>query len=103
MNTNFETPDAVRHDSKNLADEARALLDATAQVADEKVTEARKRLTEALASAKEYAQDSYYRAEEKAKASARQADIAIRNHPYESIAMALGIGTVLGLLLSRRN
>ncbi len=93
MNSNFETPDALRHDSRTLADEARALLEATADVADEKVTEARKRLTTALASAKECARDTYQQVEEKALAGARQADSAIRSHPYESIALALGAGS----------
>ena len=102
MNNHFETPDALRHDSRTLANEAHALLEATAAVADERVTEARKRLTSALASAKECAKDSYDQAEEKAMAGARQADTAIRSHPYESIAVALGVGTLVGFLLSRR-
>lgn len=102
MNTNFETPEALRHDSRTLADEAHALLEATASVADEKVTEARKRLTTALASAKECAKESFHQVEEKAIAGARQADTVIRAHPYESIALALGVGTLFGILLSRR-
>ncbi|MBN9693838.1 MAG: DUF883 family protein [Verrucomicrobia bacterium] len=98
----YETPDALRHDSQTLADDAKALLDATAGVADEKVTEARRRLTEALESAKECAVDTYHRVEEQAVAKARQADQVIRRHPYESIAVAVGVGTLLGLLLARR-
>jgi ElaB/YqjD/DUF883 family membrane-anchored ribosome-binding protein len=100
--SNYETPDALRHDSKNLAADARALLEATAEVADEKVTEARKRLTVALESAKECAVDTFHEVEEKAMAKARQADGVIRSHPYESIAVAVGLGTILGLLLARR-
>ncbi len=102
MNTNFETPEALRHDSRSLADEAHGLLEATASVADEKVTEARKRLTTALESAKECAKDKYQQIEEQAKDGARQADRIIRTHPYESIAVALGVGTLFGILLSRR-
>lgn len=102
MNTNFETPEALRHDSQTLANEAHAMLEATASIADEKVSEARKRLTVALASVKECAKHSYHQVEEKAAAGARQADTVIRTHPYESVAVALGIGTLLGILLSRR-
>lgn len=100
--SNYETPDALRHDSQNLADDARALLEATAEVADEKVSEARRRLSVALESAKECAVDTFHQVEEKALAKARQADGVIRSHPYESIAVAVGFGTVLGLLLARR-
>jgi len=103
MNSNFETPDALRHDSKTLADEAHGLLEATANVAAEKVTAARKRLTEALASAKECAKDTYHQVEDKARAGARQADTVIRGHPYESIAVALGVGALLGMLIARRD
>ncbi len=102
MNTHFETPEALRHDTQTLVNEAHALLEATASVADEKVSEARKRLTVALASAKECAKHRYLQVEEKAVAGARQADTVIRSHPYESIAVALGVGTLLGILLSRR-
>lgn len=100
--SNYETPDALRHDSKNLAEDARALLDATAEVADEKVTEARQRLTKALENAKECAVDTFHQVEDKAMAKARQADGLIRSHPYESIAVAVGAGTILGMLLARR-
>ncbi|MBX3730960.1 MAG: DUF883 domain-containing protein [Verrucomicrobiae bacterium] len=103
MNAKFETPDALRHDSKALADDARELLDATAHVADKKVTEARKRLTTALASVKECARELFQVAEEKAIDGARQADTVVRGHPYESIALALGVGALLGVLLSRRS
>jgi len=103
MNTHLETPGALRHDSEALAREARALLEATAKVADEKVTEARQRLTAALDSAKERAGERYHQIEEKALAGARQADSVIRSHPYESIAVAFSFGALLGLLLSRRN
>ncbi|MBN8249655.1 MAG: DUF883 family protein [Verrucomicrobia bacterium] len=103
MNTHFETPGALRHDSQTLAREAKALLEATAQVADDKVSEARQRLMTALASAKESAGDHYHQIEEKALAGARQADSVIRSHPYESIAVAFGFGALLGLLLTRRN
>ncbi|MCW5558929.1 MAG: DUF883 family protein [Verrucomicrobiae bacterium] len=103
MNTHFETPGALRHDSETLAREARALLEATAKVTDETVSEARQRLMTALDSAKEHAGERYHHLEEKALAGARQADSVIRSHPYESIAVALGFGTLLGLLLSRRN
>ena len=103
MNSNYQTPDALRHDSKTLADEAHGLLEATASVADEKVTEARKRLTSALASAKDCAQDTYQKVQDKACAGARQADTVIRSHPYESLAVALGVGALLGMLIARRD
>jgi ElaB/YqjD/DUF883 family membrane-anchored ribosome-binding protein len=94
----YETPTAVRHDAHVLADEARALVTATSQIADEKVTAARVRLEKALASAKETA----LRLEERARERAHQADALVRTHPYESVAVAFGLGALIGVLVSRR-
>jgi ElaB/YqjD/DUF883 family membrane-anchored ribosome-binding protein len=98
MNSRYETPDALKNDAHTLAEDARALLEATAEVADEKVAEARKRLEIALAESK----TSLYRVREKALQSAKAADQAVRRHPYESIALAFGVGALVGCLIARR-
>ncbi len=97
--TRYETPNALRHDAHTLVEDARALLDATADVTDEKVTEARQRLNEAL----EGSRTTYKNIQEKAKQGAQAVDQAIRNHPYQSMAIAFGVGSILGLLWSRRS
>lgn len=98
MNSRYETPSALKHDSHVLADDARALLAATSEITDEKVAEARRRLESAL----EQVKDTAAGLRDRAVASAKQADSVIRSHPYESIAVAVGIGTLLGFALSRR-
>lgn len=90
MHHNYETPGAVRHDAETLMDDARELLNATADVADEKVVEARRRLSFALDRARVTAQ----RMQERATELAKRADVAVRDHPYESAAVAFGIGAV---------
>ena len=97
--TRYETPDALRHDAHTLAEDARALLEATAQITDEKVAQARQRLTEALAAGKQ----GFARLQEKASQSAQAADQAIRNNPYQSLAIAFGVGALIGFLVSRRD
>jgi ElaB/YqjD/DUF883 family membrane-anchored ribosome-binding protein len=98
MNNQFETPTAVKHDSTTLADEVRVLLEATADLADEKVSEARKRLEAALSDSRPALQ----RVREKALQSAKVADEAVRRHPYETVAAAFGIGALIGCLIARR-
>jgi len=44
----------------------------------------------------------YRNAQKKVVAGARAADETIRSHPYESLAVALGVGVLLGALLRRR-
>ena len=90
---------AVRNDRSTLADDARALVAATADVAGEKVGEVRKRLAAALNSGKEV----YGRARDKAVEGAKGADQAVHEHPYEAIGIALGVGALLGYLLARRH
>lgn len=89
---------AIRNDVSQLAEDARALMSATADVAGEKVGEARKKLAAALENGKEL----YGRVREKAVEGAKAADEAVHLHPYQAMGIALGVGAVLGYLLSRR-
>jgi|SRR3954470_12795329 ElaB/YqjD/DUF883 family membrane-anchored ribosome-binding protein len=87
---------AIRDDLARLAEDARALMAVTADAAGEKVVEARKRLAATLDRGKEV----YGRVRDKAVESARTADATVRDHPYEAIAISLGVGAVIGLLVS---
>jgi ElaB/YqjD/DUF883 family membrane-anchored ribosome-binding protein len=97
--TRYETPIALRHDAHTLAQDTRALLEATAELTDQKVAEARERLNKALASGKQ----TYACLQEKADQSVQAADRVIRKHPYKSIAVVFGVGALLGYLISRRD
>ena len=89
---------AISNDLGQLADDARALMTATADVAGEKVSEARKRLAAALESGKEI----YGRVREKAVEGVKAADEVVHEHPYQAIGIALGVGALFGYLISRR-
>jgi ElaB/YqjD/DUF883 family membrane-anchored ribosome-binding protein len=89
---------AASNDLGTLAEDARALMTATADVAGEKVGEARKRLAAALDSAKEIAGN----VRDKAVAGAKVADQTVRENPYQAIAIGVGVGAVLGYLIARR-
>jgi ElaB/YqjD/DUF883 family membrane-anchored ribosome-binding protein len=89
---------AVENDLGTLAEDARALMAATADVAGEKVGEARERLAAALESGKQM----YGRVREKAVEGAKAADQTVRENPYQAIAIALGVGAVIGFLAARR-
>jgi ElaB/YqjD/DUF883 family membrane-anchored ribosome-binding protein len=89
---------AISNDMGQLAEDARALMAATADVAGEKVGEARKRLAAALERGKEI----YGQARDKAVEGAKAADEAVHEHPYQAIGIALGVGAIIGYLASRR-
>ena len=81
-----------------LAEDARALIAATADVAGDKVGEARKRLAAALERGKEM----YGQVREKAMEGAKAADQAVHEHPYQAIAIGVGVGALVGYLIARR-
>jgi len=81
-----------------LAEDARALMAATADVAGEKVGEARKRLADALESGREI----YGRVRDKAAEGAKAADHTVRENPYQAIGIAIGVGAIIGFLVARR-
>lgn len=89
---------ATGNDMGTLAEDARALMAATADVAGEKVGEARKRLAAALERGKEI----YGRVRKKTVEGAKAADEAVHEHPYEAIGVAFGVGVLLGYLVVRR-
>ena len=89
---------AIRNDMGTLAEDARALMAATADVAGDKVGDARKRLAAALENGKEL----YGRVREKAIEGAKAADQTVRENPYQSIGIALGVGVLIGYLVARR-
>ena len=89
---------AVSDAMGTLAEDARALMTATADVAGEKVSDARKRLAASLESAKEI----YGRVRDKAVEGAKLADQTVRENPYQAIAIGVGVGAILGYLISRR-
>jgi ElaB/YqjD/DUF883 family membrane-anchored ribosome-binding protein len=82
-------------DLAQLAEDAKTLLAATAQVAEQKVVEARKRISDALS-------EGWDMLSEKSVAYCRATDETIRDHPYQSVGVALGLGALIGYLVARR-
>jgi ElaB/YqjD/DUF883 family membrane-anchored ribosome-binding protein len=89
---------AIANDLGTLAEDARALMTATADVAGDKVGEARERLAAALDSVKEIAG----RVRDKAVEDAKAADQAVRDKPYQAIGIAFAVGAVVAYFVMRR-
>ena len=88
---------AIGDEMRQLADDAGHLLTATADVAGEKVGEARRRLAAALERCKE----GYGYARAKVVEGAKATDVAVHEHPYQAIGIAVGVGVVIGYLAAR--
>lgn len=96
--TNEANMEKLVADLKVLSHDAEAVLQATAGQAGDKMHELRERLSAALESAK----TTCRRIEDKAVAGAKVADKTIREHPYESLGVAFGVGLLIGVLVGRR-
>ena len=98
MSTTELNTDKLVADLRRIVTDSEDLLQATKGAAGDKAHEIRERLTEALESAKH----SCRRLEEKALESAKAADRTIRDHPYQSIGVAFGLGLLIGVLVTRK-
>ena len=95
-----ETPEQLIEHISRLMAEAEAMItgpvteQASSKLADikERLESARVRLT-----------DAYGKARQSVVAGAKYTDEAIRSHPYESLAVALGVGVLIGALIRRGN
>ncbi len=95
-----QTPDELIAQISQLMDEAEALLVGPfVEKASEKLGDIRTRLKNAQVRLVEI----YGAARLKIIAGARYTDDSIRENPYQWLAMALGIGVLLGALLRRGN
>jgi len=92
----------VLTDLRTLAHDSEQLLKATAGDVSEKAKEARTRLSAALDRTKATVADLQSQAIAGAKVAAKKADTVIREHPYESLGVAFGVGIVIGVLVGRR-
>ncbi len=116
----------------DLADDARALLEATANVAGHQVVRARKRLALALKRGKstgedlidasadmaadninelrdritaalDHGKEIYDDVHDDVVSRTKAADHTVRENPYQVMGIALGVGAIVGFIFSRRN
>ena len=98
MSANELNTDKLVTDLKRVVRDSEELLQASAGVVGDKAHEMRARLSAALESAK----DSCRRLEERAIAGAKATDKVIREHPYQSIGVAFGVGLLIVVLVTRK-
>lgn len=92
------TVEDLMHEIRTLAAEAEKAL---GQSVTEHSEEAFAALRDRLEAAQERLASVYEGTKKKVKEGAHRADEAVRDHPYETMAIALGLGLVAGILLGR--
>ena len=94
--------DKLMTDVKAVIADAEAYLDASVVQTGAAYAAARKKLQATLDAARVQAAEAGRVAAEKTRAAARATDAYVHEKPWESIAMGVGVGLLLGLLLARR-
>jgi len=96
---NSRSPEELIENLRKLIGEAeQAISGDIADKSDEVLSGIRERLETGLENL-----DGYYtEAKQKVVAGARRTDETIRSHPYESLAVALGVGVLIGALIRRQ-
>ena len=89
-------------DLKTVVADAKALMLATAGDASDRVRDARKRATESVGHARERLEALETEVRERATAAAGEADRFVHDNPWQMIAVAAGVGALVGILLGRR-
>jgi ElaB/YqjD/DUF883 family membrane-anchored ribosome-binding protein len=77
---------------------ARQFTKETAEQGSEKLNQLRTRLTATVESAKA----TLHKLEEKTIDAAKATDHCIREHPYQTIGLAFGVGLLVGILVTRK-
>jgi ElaB/YqjD/DUF883 family membrane-anchored ribosome-binding protein len=83
---------AIKDDKGTLIEDVRGLLQATSDVAEAKVVEARNRVAAAL----DEGRDTYDHLRDMAVKRAKTADQAVHDHLYATIAIAFAAGLLFG-------
>jgi ElaB/YqjD/DUF883 family membrane-anchored ribosome-binding protein len=94
------TPKELLHELQALVAEAEAMM---ADAVTERPAEAIDSLRSRFAAAQDRFTDAYAGARKKVVAGAKSTDAAIRANPYQSLAIAAGVGLLVGVLLGRRS
>lgn len=93
-----ESPEDVVANLRKLLTEAESLVGDTTETAENKIDMLKARLSDAQERLGEF----YVSARKKVVAGAKHTDETIREYPYQSLAVALGVGVLIGALLRRR-
>ena len=97
MSSRFNT-DTLVSDLKSVVRDSEELLEAVTGAAGEKTEELQQRLVETI----EKARETCRKLEGKTKDALVATDTVIRDHPYQSLGIALAVGVVLGAVMARK-
>jgi ElaB/YqjD/DUF883 family membrane-anchored ribosome-binding protein len=91
----------LMQDFRVVVADAESLLQATAGHAGEKVSSARERIQENLAAAKARLSAAEEAVVAKTKQAAKATDEYVHENPWKAVGIGVGVGLIVGMLISR--
>ena len=91
----------LKHDLQTVVNDAEELLKATASQTGERIEKVRARTEESLRAARLRLADTSAAVGQSARVAAHDVDDHVHKHPWASVAIAAGVGMLLGLLIGR--
>lgn len=96
------TRDRLAGELRALVGDAEEMLKAASRQGNEQLNAVRERLERSVNTAKNELADLEEAVLERARATARETNEYVHDHPWNAIGVAAGVGVLLGLLLARR-
>jgi len=96
------TNEELREHFQDALSDAEALVQATAEMSGETLAQVRAKARESVKLAKARLADAQSVVALKARGAANMTDAYVRDSPWEAIAVAAGVGVLVGVLLARR-
>jgi ElaB/YqjD/DUF883 family membrane-anchored ribosome-binding protein len=93
---------ALSREFENFLSEMEALLQQTATLGGDELADAKKRIQERMAEAKETVTDIRGDLARRARKAAKTANLGVHEEPWKIIGAGAAIGLLLGLLLAQR-
>jgi len=101
--THSQSPEQLIKNIQQLMEEVETIVSKSSDSATSGITDKLSALQDQFNGAKTKVAGYYKVARQKVVDGASAADDTIRSHPYESLAVALGVGVLLGAVLRRRD
>lgn len=96
------TPDALRSDVKNVVNEAQELLKTVQTEGSNRIDEVKSTMTAQYEHARAKLGDLQTTVTDGAKVAVDETDAYVRSNPWTAVAIAAGVGAVVGFLCTRR-
>lgn len=94
--------DRIAEDLQRLVADVEALLQVTAGQAGDRIERLRAQAADSVAQARQRLAGAEEATLREVREAAESAEGYVREHPWQAVGVAAGIGLLLGLLLSRR-